>query len=361
MNDRERLIACVLGEPIDRPPYMLYWGPWSTTWKRWEREGKPASVTDHRTVFDPDETPKTLEVDCGPVPEFPATVIEQSEEFIVHVDSWGILRRDFRGRESMSEFLRYPVHDRRSWEQYREERLDPDDPARLEGNWRAQAAECEARGWPVELGSFPDAGIFGPLRWLLGAEEGLVAFHTAPDLVHDIMDHLTSLYLTVWEKVAREVRVDSISLWEDMCYRNGPLISPRHWEEFMGPCYRRIKRFADEHAIPIISVDTDGDPNLIAEPMVRAGVNLLLPLEVAAGCDVNDWRARYPTLALWGGIDKRVLAQGPAQIDAELERVSPAIAAGRYIPDLDHLIPDDVSWQDYCYYAEALHRKVCQK
>jgi len=145
-----------------------------------------------------------------------------------------------------------------------------------------------------------------------------------------------------------------------MAGRQGPLIGPRMWEEFMGPCYRRIKAFADSHDIPIISVDTDGDPTLIVEPMMEAGVNYLYPCEVAAGVDVNVYRERFPALGLMGGIDKRALARGPEAIDAELDRIWPAVESGRYIPDLDHLVPDDVSWENYRYYAEALRRRVVE-
>ncbi len=156
----------------------------------------------------------------------------------------------------------------------------------------------------------------------------------------------------------KEIRVDVIHLWEDMCYKNGPLISPRMWEEFLGPNYRRIKAFAIEHNIPVISVDTDGNPDRITPPMIRSGVNLLFPMEVAAGVDINAWREKYPALAFMGGIDKRKLALGPAAIDRELERIRPAVEKGRYIPDLDHLVPDDVSWENYCYYVAALKRQV---
>jgi uroporphyrinogen decarboxylase len=61
-----------------------------------------------------------------------------------------------------------------------------------------------------------------------------------------------------------------------------------------------------------------------------------------------------PTLGMMGGVDKRALAEGPAAIDRELERIRPAVERGRYIPNLDHCIPDDVSWQHYRYYAQAL-------
>jgi uroporphyrinogen decarboxylase len=172
------------------------------------------------------------------------------------------------------------------------------------------------------------------------------------------MDHLTSVYLAVFAKVVEEVRVDIIHLWEDMCGRQGPLISPQHWNEFMGANYRRIRDFASQHGIGVISVDTDGDPDLILPNMMDAGVTYVYPFEVAAGCDVNVLREKYPALAMMGGIDKRVLAEGPEAIDRELERISPALEKGRYIPALDHLIPDDVSWENYCYYAEALKALV---
>jgi uroporphyrinogen decarboxylase len=149
-----------------------------------------------------------------------------------------------------------------------------------------------------------------------------------------------------------------IHLWEDMCGKQGPLISPAHWREFMAPHYRRIRAFADAHGIPVVSVDTDGQPDLIVPPMLEAGVNLLFPMESAAGADVNVFRKKYPGLALMGGFDKRALALGPAAIDAELERIRPAWESGRYIPDLDHHIPPDVSWANFQHYATALKKMV---
>lgn len=358
MNDRERFVACVLGEPVDRPPFWLMWGPWGTTWRRWEQNGKPATVTDHRSIFGPDQPPQVVPVNCGPCPRFEGRIIEETEDYIVHIDSWGITRKDYRHDESMAGFLDFPVKSRRDWEEYREQHLNPDAPERLAGPWLDRCRQWMQSNAPIQLGYFPDVGIFGSVRWLLGDEECLMAFYTMPDLVHEIMDHMTSVYLTVFEKVTAQVRVDMIHIWEDMCYRNGPLISPKMWQDFLGPQYRRIKAFADQHNIPIISVDTDGNPDLIAPCMIEAGVNYLFPVEVAAGCDVNEWRRKYPELSLMGGIDKRALAISPAAIDKELERIRPAMQAGRYIPDLDHLVPNDVSWDNYCHYARALKRMV---
>ena len=363
MNDRERLIACVKGLPVDRPPYYLFWGPWDTTWNRWRSEGMPNSLQsfdDVKQMFgsDPIPTDYVVPVNLGPCPLIEKTILSEDEKEIVFIDSWGIKRRDLKTITSMSQFLEFPVKNRKSWELYKEKWLNPEDPRRLEGNWREICNQWMAKGYPIQLGWYPDAGVFGPFRWLMGDEEGLVAFHSMPDLVHEIMDHITTIYLSVFEQVVNDVQVDVIHFWEDISYKGGPLISPKFWESFVGPNYLRIKAFADQHDIMIISVDTDGNPDKITPPMLRSGVNLLYPMEVAAGCDVNQWQAKYPTLAIMGGFDKRVLSRGYKEIDQEIERLRPAVEKGRYIPELDHLVPDDVSWENYCYYALALKKLV---
>ena len=360
MTHRERFLATVLGQPRDRAPYWLYWWVWNATWERWQHEGLPAqfqSFGDVRAHFGADEIPRVVPVRLGPLPEFSAKIGEDADS-VTHLDSWGIRVRSLRGNEGMPEFLEFPVKTRADWRRYRDERLNPSDPRRLDTNWREQCRQWFAAGLPIQLGSFPDCGIFGSLRWLLGDEECLLAFCAEPDWVHEIMNHMTGLYLAVFEQVVREVRVDVIHLWEDMCGRQGPLISPAHWREFMAPCYRRIHAFAGKHGIPVVSVDTDGQPDLIVPPMLDAGVNFLFPMEVAAGADVNVFRQKYPGLALMGGIDKRALALGPAAIDAELARIRPALATGRYIPDLDHHVPPDVSWTNFQHYATQLRKMV---
>jgi uroporphyrinogen decarboxylase len=358
MNDRERFLNCMLGKPVDRPPYWLFWSPWGRAWARWEQEGKPASITDFRSFMQPDHPPAAIPVNFGPSPAFERQVISEDDDYIVTTDSWGIIRRDYKHGESMSEFIKFPVSGWDDWRKFKAERLDPNDPTRVAGPWLEHARKWQEMGIPIQLGHYPHVTIFGGVRWLLGDEECLVAFYDAPDLVHDIMTHLTDVFIAVARQVVPHARVDVVHIWEDMCGKQGPLISPAHWREFMGPCYRRVSEFMAENSIPLLSVDTDGKPDDIVPPMMEAGVNYLYPMEVAAGCDVNDYRRRFPELALMGGIDKRALAVDPATIDAELDRIWPAVEKGRYIPDLDHLVPDDVSWSNYEYYCRALKERV---
>ena len=356
MTHRDRFLRCLLGEEVDRLPFWLWFYPWPTALERWEREATPEEVANRHALFGTDPWPVVADVNLGPCPAFERKVLEEDDDYVTFIDRWGIKCRDYKRGMSMPEFLKFPVADRADWERFRDTYLDPDDPERLAGDWRDACREAEAQDIPILVGEFPWLTIFGGLRWLLGDEECLLAFYTMPDLVHEIMEHLTDVYVTVIEKVAQEFRIDELHIWEDMCGRQGSLISPAHWREFMGGPYRRLNDVCRRCNIPIMSVDTDGQPDAIIPEMVETGVNYIWPWEVAAGCDVNVIRERYPNIGMYGGIDKRALAIDPAAIDRELERVRPAMEKGRYIPAIDHCVPDDVSWQNYCHYARQLKK-----
>ena len=80
-------------------------------------------------------------------------------------------------------------------------------------------------------------------------------------------------------------------------------------------------------------------------------MDVMSPFEVASGCDVVEIGRQYPELAMFGGIDKRVLAQGKEAIDAHLEYIFPTMRArGGYIPTSDHGVPEEVTLENYRYY-----------
>ena len=69
--------------------------------------------------------------------------------------------------------------------------------------------------------------------------------------------------------------------------------------------------------------------------------------------DVVKVRQAYGhDLAIMGGIDKRTLVPGGEAMRREVDRVMPLVEDGGYIPELDHSVPPDVSWQNFCDYIE---------
>lgn len=354
----ERTVRCFIGEPVDRVPFGvgLGWIPWGETKARWRRESgiadlEPGSFTRCEMSF----AQPTLEYGC--FPQFPTETISEDREFVIFRDGRGIVMRQRRDYGSMPEFLEHPVKSPADWERLKAERLQPGNKGRIRTDWDKFRAKIKQTGQAVEVGAFP-WGVFGTVRDLLGTEETLMAFYDHPDMVRDMMQTLTGLWIEVYEQVAREVQIDHIHIWEDMSGRQGSLISPAMVEEFMMPCYDRIADFAQAHGVRLISVDTDGDCSELVPVMMRHGVNMMFPFEVQAGNDILDYRRKYPTLGITGGLDKRALAGTRADIDREVAKAEAMIRLGRYIPGFDHLIPPDVSWDNFVYAADRI-RAVC--
>ena len=353
LTNRERIRRCLLGQSLDRVPYFLFFGPWMETQQRWELEiGGPVDY--NRFDFDTGIVSVNQWVNMGFCPAFPYEIIEESDEKIIYQDGLGIIQESIKGKSGIPRIIHNPVKTREDWEQIKAERLDPEHPQRFPDDWPAIANELNKGDAALQLGGFP-YGLFGTLRDLMGVENLLLAFYDDPKLVFDIMSDLTDLWIRVYERACQDIKqVELVHMWEDMSGKQGSLISPDMIRTFMTPQYSRIKKFCVSHNISGFIVDTDGRCEELIAPYMEGGINALLPFEVAAGNDVVDLHQRYPGLMLLGGIDKRVLSQGKDLVQAELKRISSLLKKSRYIPGLDHLVPPDVSWQDFCFYTDSL-------
>jgi uroporphyrinogen decarboxylase len=56
------------------------------------------------------------------------------------------------------------------------------------------------------------------------------------------------------------------------------------------------------------------------------------------------------------------VAKGKEAIDKELDSKVPfMIQSGGYIPHIDHLVPPEVSWEDFIYYRTRLREMILEK
>ncbi len=100
-------------------------------------------------------------------------------------------------------------------------------------------------------------------------------------------------------------------------------------------------------------VDTDGLCDPVIDLYRSLGMTHMSPFEVAAGCDVIRTAEKYPDLKISGGVDKRVLAQGPKAIDEMIDRIFPVMQQrGGFLPTCDHGVPEEVSLENYLYYRK---------
>jgi uroporphyrinogen decarboxylase len=283
-------------------------------------------------------------------------VIEEDEEKMLIVDEMGIKKRIRKSNDSIPEYIEWPVKDRKSWEKLKEERLNPLDPRRFPPDFQERIAQMRDRDYPLLL-SYGPVGFFGSLRFLLGEVNLMIGYYDFPSFIKEIISYLADFWIQLWDKVftmMKPDRPDCVFLWEDMSYKNGSLISPHIFREFMLPAYKRVTGFLRENGVDIIFVDTDGNCLELIPLFMEGGVTGLFPMEVAAGMKVEKVREWFPQLQIMGGVDKRSLAEGKITIDEEIERIRPVVKGGGYIPFVDHLVPPDVSFDNYVYFRKQL-------
>jgi len=356
MNNRQRIINTVLCKEIDRLPLAFYFPPWDETLKRWKCEGLEDDKSwEQELGLDPGFI--HVDVNLGYSPAFDYEEIEDRKNTKIIRDEFGIIKEISKVGTTIPRYIEYPVKNSEDWEKLEKERLDPDDGRRFPDDWNKKVIEYNAGDKVVQLGWYP-YGLFGTLRDMMGAEELLVSFYEQPELIHDMMDYLTDFWIKIYEKVCKDVKVDAIHMWEDMSGKNGSLISPKMVREFMAPNYKKIKAFADSYDIPIFSLDTDGDCSELVPIFMECGINLIFPFEVAAGSDIVEYRRKYPSLGIMGGIDKREIAKDRAAIDRELGRISEVFEKSGYIPALDHLPHPEISWENFKYFVYRLKQIV---
>ena len=259
--------------------------------------------------------------------------------------------RNFRDLSSMPEFIEYPIKGPQSLD-WLEERMNPDTCGRVETDWLETALKTREEGGLL----FCNGGMyFAFLNERMGTEKLLYTYHDRPEFIRQVNELVCRLCEAALNRCLTDFQLDYIAYHEDMAYKNGSIISPEMFREFMTPYYKRVMAIAERYGIDLHWMDSDGDIRELIPLWLDCGINIFYPLEVAAGMDVVELRAEYgKSVGMFGGFDKRILASDQKAIKAEIERIAPVIEGGGYIPSCDHGVPPDVSFENMCCFVETL-------
>lgn len=93
----------------------------------------------------------------------------------------------------------------------------------------------------------------------MGYDHLFMLYYDEPELIHDMMNTFTDLWIQIFEEVLSKVEIDHMQIWEDISFGSGCMVSPSIMREFMLPYYKRLTDFLKAHGVSIICVDTDGD------------------------------------------------------------------------------------------------------
>jgi uroporphyrinogen-III decarboxylase len=364
MNVRERFHATCNFEKVDRPVRRETIGYFPETFERWHGEGLPESVSDdifsaplHFQFDNQCWLPVTADVAYEPGfwPRFEDEIIEENDRFIIKRDlSGNTVRVLADGRSTIPQVIDNPVKTMRDFEDLKW-RLDPENRDRFTGFLDVMVDI--AKSVPDKITASAVCGLFGTYRHLMGFKGMSVAMKRDHDLLHAIARQWVHLNGTMVKKLREREPIDYIYFWEDMAYRNGPMISPRAFREFMTPYYREIiDSIKSDTDIRFFLVDSDGDVWALAALFIEVGINMMLPFEVNAGMDIRRVREEFGRdLVIWGGIDKMALFCDEDSIRREVMEKTPLLLeSGGYIPALDHVVPPEVSLKNYEKFLEIV-------
>ena len=199
--------------------------------------------------------------------------------------------------------------------------------------------------------------LMGRMRDLLGVEQMSYLMADDFDLYEEIIDTMDGLcYECVKAMLDSGAKFDYAHFWEDICFKNGPLVIPSMFDEYVGPHYKRITDLLHSHGIDIVSVDCDGWIDRLIPTWLENGVNTMFPIEVGTwNASIAPWREQYGReLRGVGGMNKTVFSRDRAAVDAEIERLRPLIELGGYIPCPDHRIAPDAKYENVQYYCDRM-------
>jgi len=358
LNHRERFLRTFEFKDVDRVPDYEF-GYWDETIDRWHREGLPLEKKTNRDIelylrLEGWDCIEMLPIRTGLWPVLPERIIKEEGDRAIVDDGMGGIYIRTTTSSSVPHYIRHPLKSREDWERLKPF-FDPDTPGRFPLNWEEIAKSYRERDYP--LGIFVGS-LYGWLRNWMGVERISIAFYRDPDWIAEMMDTLVNLWIKIIRRALKYVKVDFAAWWEDMCYNRGPLLSVRLFEEFMVPRYRKVTDVLKEYGVRINILDSDGDISLLVPGWLKAGINCMFPLEAR---HTNIYRLREEfgnRVLLMGGVNKLALMAGGKAIDKELERLTPLLKEGGYIPMVDHRVPPEVSYQTYLSYLKKKRKWI---
>ncbi|MBC8390927.1 MAG: hypothetical protein H8E13_23115 [Actinobacteria bacterium] len=384
MNSREKFLSVMRMNDSDyggvEVPKVEF-GYWAGVIRRWEGEGLkivspiPDDYSDgiaimaNRNIYS--EMEKAGDVNVGPVfgldqyltkfpvdysPMFKKEILKKTDTHIWYKDSYGVTNKNNINITSLPMEIDHPVKDWKSWNEYKEYYCQDTIEKRLPPNWDTLSKNLKNRDFPIRLGG-TNGGFLGFPRQVMGLTHYMMMLHDDPKLIHDICDTFCNFLIAYYGRIASDIEVDCILIWEDMAGKMGSLISPEHFREFLTPKYKAMVSFAKNAGIDIILTDSDGYIEDLIPLIIDTGVTGMYPFERAAGNDLLRIRRMFPDFQIIGGIDKRVLFENSTQkrIDDELKVVEDMLKEGRYIPHIDHFVSQDCTWKNFTYYRNKLN------
>ncbi|MFY9175865.1 MAG: uroporphyrinogen decarboxylase family protein [Caldicoprobacterales bacterium] len=367
MTNRERFKRIFRYEPIDYLP-AYFFGTWKETKARWLTEGLTGDAEEllaggnlgpQIEGMGPDWEPDIWSghglVNFHPIGNYPYEELSRTKEYRIYRNSLGAVIKESLTSNSIPHTIKPALEPtRKSWEAFRRF-LDPTQSNRYPADLPQLAQAYSAVDRPLV---FMGGSLYGYLRDWMGVENISLLMYDDPELMREMVSYMADFFMAVYEPVLRYVTFDLCYIFEDCCGANGPLFSPRFYNEFFSEPYQRLFKFYRDRGVEFIMLDSDG----YVEPMITcwldSGVDILFPMEIGTwNTDLCALRKQYgKRLRMFGGVNKHLISQGGPALERHLDSYKCIVQEGGFLPIPDHRIPPECSYQKFLAYLETFNR-----
>jgi len=360
MTDRERFNNQMHYKPIDRS-FNMEFGYWDDNFKQWsvflENSVKNNGEADLFFSFD------RIAGVGGHIwlnPSFPSKQVGETASTKIIMNGDGLLAEVPKdGHGTIPHYIKSSIVTPEDWKRCKEERFRRDDPARKVDVEAVRKAHPPTRDYPLGVGC---GSMIGKVRDTLTFEGLAYATYDYPAMVEDMVETACVMVEDFLDQVLGRIDFDYASGWEDICFKNGPIVSLDFFTKVVVPRYKRIGKKLHAHGIDLWYTDCDGDVRPLLPGFMEGGINCLFPFEVNSCCRPGELLNEYGReLRIMGGVDKIELGKGQKAIKAYLETLVPLVQRGGYIPFCDHRCPPNVKVEDYLYYLDLKERMFGMK
>ena len=195
-------------------------------------------------------------------------------------------------------------------------------------------------------------------RYLRGVEALLTDFILQPDLLRQLVE-IAVAYNAALARRAIELGADAIFTTDDYADNRGPMMSPRHFREFLLPGLRDIVAAIHQAGVPVIK-HTDGNVRPILDDLISAGIDCLDPLDPLGGMTLEELKPRTGgRICLKGNVNiAGALSLGtPQEVHAEtLACLRAGMPGGGYVLSTSNSVMGSVKPENYVAMLDTLRR-----
>lgn len=351
MTDRERFNNQMHYKPVDRC-FNMEFGYWEENYDRWDifTDNGIKNERDANLFFNFDRI-EGIGGNTWMHPGFAHTVVSETATTRTLMNDDGLLAEVPKdGHDTIPHYIKATIVTPDDWMKCKKERFRRDDPARKIDIGKLKARHPENRDYPLGVGC---GSMIGKVRDMLTFEGLAYAGYDYPEMVEDMVETCCVLVEDSLDQLLPHFDFDYASGWEDICFKNGPIVSVAFFRDVVMPRYKRISKKLANAGIDLWYIDCDGDVRPILPYFLEGGINCLFPFEVNGCAHPKELLDQFgKELRIMGGFDKLQLGDGREAIKTYMDSLVPLVARGGYIPFCDHRCPPNVTTQDYLYYLD---------